>query len=151
MCSVLFLLVQSLITCFRSCLTRFGDFVSLFRRYNCSSDSTFHFFSWFVNNSTPCFPFLRYKGMSTVTNWPLHVHYGITMWAYLSQTHRPNQRYCTVGIPFWNSRKRQTQTFIKVQRKNPTILRAPSHMITHSPYVLQRGIRKHCTCTKWLT
>ena len=26
--------------------------------------------------------------------------YGITLWAYLSQTHRPNLRYYTVGIPF---------------------------------------------------
>ena len=24
-----------------------------------------------------------------VTNWPLHVHYGITLCTYLSQTHRP--------------------------------------------------------------
>ena len=42
------------------------------------------------------FPFLQYKGMSTVTNWPLHVHYGITPWAYFSQMHRPN-----LSIALW--------------------------------------------------
>ena len=36
--------------------------------------------------------FLFFKGMATVTNWPLCVHYGITLWAYLSQTHRLNLR-----------------------------------------------------------
>ena len=47
----------------------------------------------------------------------LHVHYGITLWAYLPQMHRPVlhcghtflrciDRYCTVGIPLWTSRKR---------------------------------------------
>ena len=42
---------------------------------------------------------LRCEGMATVTNWPLHVYFGITLWACLSQTHRPNPQYYTVGIP----------------------------------------------------
>ena len=73
--------------------------------------------------------FLFFKGMATVTNWPLCVHYDITLWAYLSQTHRPNLRYCTVGIAFWASRKRQSQ-MSKFDRKT-TIPRAPTHLITH--------------------
>ena len=63
MCSVLFLPVQSLITCFRSSLTCFADFVSLFRHYNSSSDSkAFLRFIAFSGSPTAvatlCFPFL---------------------------------------------------------------------------------------------
>ena len=64
------------------------------------------------------FPFLQCKGMATVTNRPLHVHYRITF---------------SVGIPFWSSRKRPSQTS-KFNRKT-TIPRAPSHVITHYRYV----------------
>ena len=38
------------------------------------------------NSSTSCFPFLRCEAMATVTNWPLHVQYGITLWANLSES-----------------------------------------------------------------
>ena len=56
--------VQSLITCFISSLTRFADFVSLFRHYNTSSDSkAFLRFIAFSGSPTPCFPFLRCDGV----------------------------------------------------------------------------------------
>ena len=80
--------------------------------------------------------FLRCKGMATFTNWPLHVHHGITLWAYLSQTHRPIALHCMhYGITLWaylseplikDSHKRSTEN---------TIPRAPSHVITHYRYV----------------
>ena len=56
-----------------------------------------------------------------------------SLWAYLSQKHRPNLRYYTVGIPFGTSRKRQSQKS-KLDGKT-TIPRAPTHMITHYCYV----------------
>ena len=103
---------------------------------NSSSDSkAFLHFIAILNSSTPCLPFLRCEDMATVTNWPLHMHYGITLWAYLSQTHRP-VAYITVlntlDIPFWTSRKRQSQTSPSSMEK-PQILRAPSYVITHLP------------------
>ena len=45
----------------------------------------FHCVLRLPNSSTPCFPFLRCEGMATVTNWPFHMHYDITLWAYLSE------------------------------------------------------------------
>ena len=44
--------------------------------------------------------------MATVTNWPLHVHYGIALWAYiyiyLSQTHSPIALHCMhYSITLW--------------------------------------------------
>ena len=63
-------------------------------------------------------------------NWPLH---GITLWPYLSQTHRPNLWYCTVGIPFWTCRKRQSQTS-KFDGKT-TIPRDPSYVSHICRYV----------------
>ena len=43
-----------------------------------------------------------YHKMATVTNWPPHVHYGIILWAYLSQTHRPTALHCMhYGITLW--------------------------------------------------
>ena len=66
-----------------------------------------------------------------VTNWSLHVHNGITLCTYLSQTHRPIALHCMhYGITLWaylseplvkDSHKRSTEN---------TIPRAPSHVIT---------------------
>ena len=80
--------------------------------------------------------FLRCEGMATVTNWSLHVHHGITLCAYLSQTHRPIALHCMhYSITLWaylseplvkDSHKRSTEN---------TIPRAPSHVITHYRYV----------------
>ena len=137
MCSVLFLPVQSLLTCFRnsyslyrlclslSSLITLPQTVRLFYAFHCvlrlsnSSNTVLSFFS------------SRCEGMATVTNWPLHMHYGITLWAYLSQTHRPHPRYYIEGIAFWTSRKRQSQTS-QFDGKT-TILRAPTHVITNLP------------------
>ena len=146
MCSVLFLPVRSLITCFRSSLTCFANCVSLFCHYNSSLDVRLFYVSLrsqAPNSSTPCFPFLQCEGMATVTNWRLHMHYGITLWEYLSQMHRPNLWYCTVGIPFWTSHKRQSQTS-KFNGKT-TIPCAPSYVI-----LLRTCIQKHWTWRKWL-
>ena len=65
MCLVLFLPVQSLLTCFRSFLTRFADFVS-------TSDTKAFYVS------------LRSQGpqQQYIVHW---MHYGITLWAYLSE------------------------------------------------------------------
>ena len=94
--AIFFLPVQSLLTCFRSSLTCFADFVSLFSHYNSSSDSkAFLHFIAFSGSPTvfwesgqweyTVLSFLWCEGMATaVTEWPLHVHYGITLWTYLS-------------------------------------------------------------------
>ena len=102
MCLVLFLPVYSLFKCCRSSLTSFADFVSLFR--HCSSDSKalIHFIAFscrLPNSSTPCFHFLRCKGMATVTNWPLHMHCGITLWAHLSEPLIPSPYLCIQSKP----------------------------------------------------
>ena len=53
--------------------------------------------------------FLRCEGMATVTNWSLHVHHGITLCAYLSQTHRPIALHCMhYGITLWAYLSEQT-------------------------------------------
>ena len=136
MCLVLFLLVQSLLTCFRSPLTRFADFVSLFPHYPSSDSKAFLRFIAFSGSPTAvhcCFPFFDAK------SWPqsqidlftcttvlhcahtflrpiaLHcMHYGITLWAYLSE---PLVK---------DNHKRSAEN---------TIPRAPSHVITHYRYV----------------
>jgi len=40
-----------------------------------------------------CLPFTR-KGMATITNRPLRMHYCTTLWTCLSQTHRPYRLHC---------------------------------------------------------
>ena len=100
MCSVLFLPLQSLLTCFRSSLTCFADFVSLLSSSDSKAFLCLNAFSGSPTVVHRAFLFrLQCEGMATVTNWPLYMQYGITLWAYLSQTHRPNLRYYTVGIP----------------------------------------------------
>ena len=109
----------------------------------------FHCVLRLPNSSTQCFPFLRCEGMATVTNWTLHVHYGITLCAYLYQTHRPITLWAYLSEPLvkdTHNRPSSTENY------NTAIPRAPSHVITiTTTYVLQRGIRKHCTWRKWLT
>ena len=92
--------------------------------------------------------------MATVTNWPLHVHYGITLWEYLSQTHRPIALHCMhYGITLWaylseplvKDTVRQSQT----SKFDGKLQVTWSHITV--TYVLRRGIRKHCTWRKWLT
>ena len=106
MCLVLFLPVQSLITCFKSSLTRFADFVPFFRHY-ITLPQTVRLFYVSLHSQAPqqqytAFPFLWCEGMATVTNWLLHVHGGITLWVYLSQTHRPIALHCMhYGITLW--------------------------------------------------
>ena len=78
------------------------------------------------NSSTLCFPFFDAKA------WPQSQ----TLCAYLSQTHRPIALHCMhYGITLWaylseplvkDSHKRSTEN---------TIPRAPSHVITHYRYV----------------
>ena len=100
--------------------------------------------------STPCFPFLWCEGMATVINWPLHVHYGITLWAYLSQTHRPNLRYYTVGIPFWTSCKTQSQTSKFDGKKHNVCSNSRDHtFMLHTCY---REVYRNIACEEngWL-
>ena len=76
MCSVLFLPVQSLLTCFRSSLTHFVDFVS-----NNSSSDTKAFLH-----------FIAFSGSPAAVNRPLHalLYYtvGIPFWTTKSQTYK---------------------------------------------------------------
>ena len=74
--------------------------------------STFHCVYRLPNSSTPRFPFLQCEGMTTVRNWPLHVHYGITLWAY---------------VPFWTSRKRQSQ--MSKKNHNTTCSKSCDHTL----------------------
>ena len=93
MCLVLFLPVQSLLTCFRSSLTYFTDFVS----NNCSSDSKalLNFIAFSSSPTAVHGAFLHQcEGMVTVPNWPLQVQYSITLWAYLSHFDTVTQSYC---------------------------------------------------------
>ena len=117
----LFLPVQSLFTCFRSSYSFCRLCLSLSSLI--TLPQTVRLFYVSLRSQAPQqqytgFPFLQCKGMATVTNWPLHVHYHIRL---------------SVGIPFWSSRKRQSQTS-KFDGKT-TIPRAPSHVITHYRYV----------------
>ena len=84
-----------------------------------------------------------------------HMHDGITLWAYLSQMHRPIVLHCmhygiTLGIPFRTCRKRQSQTS-KFRRKNHNTTCSKSRDHNYRYLHLQRGIRKHCTSRIWLT
>ena len=90
------------------------------------------------------------QGMATVTNWPLHVHYGITLWTYLSQTHRPNLRYCTIGIPSEPLVKDSHKRLSLTEKPQYCVLQVTCHTFTVT-YVLWKGTRKHCTWRKWLT
>ena len=102
MCSVLFLPVQMFqkLSClprvcrFCSCLckvcsrvseARSVDFVSLSLLTNNFLRQSFLVFPVF--SSSRAFLFFSAKAwpLATVTNWPLHVHYRITLWAYLSE------------------------------------------------------------------
>ena len=75
--------------------------------------------------------FLRCEGMSTVTNWSLHVHNGITLCTYLSQAHRPIALHCMhYGITLWAY---LSEPLVKDSHKRSmenTIPCAPSHVIT---------------------
>ena len=93
MCLVLFLPVQSLLTCFRSSLTYFTDLVS----NNCSSDSKalLNFIAFSSSPTALHGAFLHWcEGMVTVPNWPLQMQYSITLWAYLSHCDTLTQSYC---------------------------------------------------------
>ena len=80
-CSVLFLPVQSsLLTCFRSSLTHFADFVSLFPNNSSSDSKAFLRFIAFSGSPTPVHHALIHCafhriGMDTVTNLLLQVHH----------------------------------------------------------------------------
>ena len=100
MCSVLFLPVQSPLMCFRSSLTRFADFVSLSSSSLISLPQTVGLRLFYVSLRSQApqqqytvlsFSSMRRHGQSQTD---LHVHYGITLWAYLSQTHRPIALHC---------------------------------------------------------
>ena len=84
--------------------------------------------------STPCFPFLRCEAMATVTIWPLHVHYSITLWAYLSQMHRPIALHCVHVITLWVY---LSESLVKdsYKRLSSTEKPRPSHVITHYCYI----------------
>ena len=105
--------------------------------------------------STPCFPFLR----CTVTNWPLHMHYGITLRAYLSQTHRPIALHCMhYGITLWAYHSEPLVKDSESQKSKfdeKTTIPHASTYVDHITitYMLRRGIQKHCTCEEngWLT
>ena len=101
MCSVLFLPVQSLLTCSKALLLALW---TLSLTNNSSSDS-----KAFLH-------FMEFSSSPTTVHCPLHV-----LW------------YCTVGIPFWTARKRQSQTS-KVRRKKHNTV-CSSHLITHYHYV----------------
>ena len=87
---------------------------------------------------------LRYYTVGIPFSIALHcMHYSITLWAYLSQTHRPIALHCMhYGITLWaylseplikDSHKRLSST--EILNHNTTIPCAPSHMITHYRYV----------------
>ena len=98
---VLFLPVQSLLTCFRSSLTRFADFVSLFLTNNSSDSKAFLHFSGSPTAVHSAFLFFDVKA------WPqsqtdLFTCTTVLHWAYLSQTHRPILLHCMhYGITLW--------------------------------------------------
>ena len=93
---------------------------------------------------------LRCEGMATTTNWRLHVHYSITLWAYLSQMHRPNLWYYTVGIASEPLVKDSHNRLSSTEKPQYCLLQLTWLHFTVT-YVLQRGIRKHCTWREWLT
>ena len=97
----------------------------------------------------------------SVLAWPKSQTDGITLWAYLSQMHRPNLRYryytvgipfsdayrpnlryYTEGIPFWTSCKRQSQ--MSKFYRNIMGSNSRDHTFTIT-YVLRRGIWKDYT------
>ena len=94
----------------------------------------FHCVLRLPNSSTPCFPFLRCEGMATVTNWPLHMHYGITLWAYFSEPLVKDSHKCL------SSTEEPQHHLLQVTWLHITVI-----------YMLWRGIQKHCTSRKWLT
>ena len=135
MCLVLFLPVQTLLTCFRRLALQT---LSLsFLTYNSSSDSK-AFLGFIVFSGSPsAVHWLSFSSMQR------HGH------SHKLTSSRALQHY-TVGIPFWTSCKRQSQT--SKFDGTTTIPRAPSHTIHITiTYVLRRGIQKHCTWRKWLT
>ena len=113
MCLVLFLPVQSLITCFRSSLTRFADFcrslLSLITRSSSDSKASLRFiaFSGFptaVHRAFLCFDAKAWPQSQTdLFTCTTVLHCGHT---FLRRIRRSNLRYCTVDIPFWTSCKR---------------------------------------------
>ena len=91
MCLVLFLPVQSLLTCLRTSYSLCGLCLSVSSLITLPQTVTLAYIS--LHSQDPqwrysVLPFLRSEVMTTVTNLPLHIHYGITLCAYLSQTHR---------------------------------------------------------------
>ena len=66
--------------------------VSLFRHCNSSSDSkAFLHFTVFSGSPTAVHRAFDVKAWpQSQTDFLIHIHYGITLWAYLFQTHRPN-------------------------------------------------------------
>ena len=67
-----------------------------------------------------------------VTNWPLHVHYGITLWAYLSQTHRPIAPHCmhygiTLSAYLSEPLVKDSRKRLSWRKTETTIPRAPSY------------------------
>ena len=84
--------------------------------------------------STQNHPYLLFYGHSHKLT--LHVHYGITVWAYLSQTHRPIALRCMhYGITLWAY---LSEPLVKDSHKCLSLTeipRAPSHVITHYRYI----------------
>ena len=120
-------------TCFRSSLTCFVEFVSPFfsltlpwtvRLFYVS----LHFQAPQQQYTVPSFSSMRKHGHSQKLTSS-----GITLWAYLSQTPRPNLGYYIVSILSWTSCKRQSQKS-KFDQKT-TLPHAPSYVTTHYHYV----------------
>ena len=70
--------------------------------------------------------------MAIVTNWPLHVHYGITLWTYLSQTHRPTALHCMhYGITPWAY---LSKPLVKDSHKHPSLTEKPQYRMLKPHY-----------------
>ena len=89
MCLVLFLPVQSLNTCFRGCLTRFADFVSLFRHCNFFSGSPTAVHCAFLFFNAKAWP----QSQADLFTCTMVLHCRHTFLRCIDLL-----RYCTVGI-----------------------------------------------------
>ena len=86
----------------------------------------------FSDSPTPCFPLLRCEGMAAVTNWPLHMHYGTTLWAYISQMHRLIPLHCMhYGITLWAY---LSEPLVKDSHKHLSSTEKPQCCVLHVKY-----------------
>ena len=115
------------------------------------------------------------QDMATVTNWPLHMHYGITLWAYLSvalikdshehlsSTEKKKTQYCVLQVTWsqlllrrWTSKSARRQNREKrhtdrhTNKTNTT--RCTVNLIAHacqglisSGYFMYRNMLLYCT------